>query len=92
MIILEICMSSEARGTSVNPGTATGSSGSAQHNPFKPTPGQTYFVIEEDFDAIPLICFMGLTSADGKVVCFFEDPGSLRYYQALVRFLAEPTA
>ncbi|CEL63384.1 hypothetical protein RSOLAG1IB_10720 [Rhizoctonia solani AG-1 IB] len=48
---------------------------------FKLTNGHTYFPIEEEFDAIPLICF--IAGKYDKVVCFLEGQGSLRHYQKL---------
>jgi hypothetical protein len=50
---------------------------------FKLTNGHTYFPIEEEFDAIPLICF--IAGKYDKAVCFLEGQGSLRHYQKLVR-------
>ncbi|KAG8690045.1 hypothetical protein FRC11_014182 [Ceratobasidium sp. 423] len=48
---------------------------------FKLTPGHTYFTIDEEFDAIPLMCF--ISEKYDKTVCFLEGQGSLRHYQRL---------
>ncbi|KAL5634340.1 hypothetical protein ACGC1H_002418 [Rhizoctonia solani] len=49
---------------------------------FQPTVGNTCFIIEEEFDAIPLICF--ISENYGKVILFLEGQGALRYYQKLI--------
>ncbi|KAH7325360.1 hypothetical protein B0J17DRAFT_682143 [Rhizoctonia solani] len=51
------------------------------HIEFQPTTGQTYFAIDEEFDAIPLICF--ISQQYDKVICFLEGQGALRSYQQL---------
>ncbi|KAL5634341.1 hypothetical protein ACGC1H_002419 [Rhizoctonia solani] len=48
---------------------------------FQLTAGHTYFALEEDFDAIPLICF--IAGKYDKVICFLEGHGALRHYQRL---------
>ncbi|KDN40309.1 hypothetical protein RSAG8_08219, partial [Rhizoctonia solani AG-8 WAC10335] len=48
---------------------------------FQPITGHTYFSLDEDFDAIPLISF--IAGEYGKVICFLEGHGALRYYQIL---------
>ncbi|CEL60402.1 hypothetical protein RSOLAG1IB_12351 [Rhizoctonia solani AG-1 IB] len=48
---------------------------------FYPTTGHTYFALDEEFDVIPLICF--LSEQYGKVICFLEGQGSLPSYQKL---------
>ncbi|ELU39572.1 hypothetical protein AG1IA_06398 [Rhizoctonia solani AG-1 IA] len=50
---------------------------------FKIASGHTYLPIEEEFDAIPLICFMA--EKYDKVICFLEGHGSLRHYQKLFK-------
>ncbi|KAJ1300105.1 hypothetical protein OPQ81_002586 [Rhizoctonia solani] len=62
---------------SKNPRVETGS----EQADFELNPGHTYFTIEEDFDAIPLICF--IAGHHDKSVCFLEGQGSLRHYQKL---------
>lgn len=54
---------------------------------FHPTPGYTYFAIEEEFDAIPLICFLVTVSPARKVAIFLDDLGCLPHYQTLVRYI-----
>ncbi|CAE7233833.1 unnamed protein product [Rhizoctonia solani] len=51
------------------------------HTEFQHTAGKTYFVIDEEFDAIPLICF--LTQKYNKVICFLEGQSALRSHQQL---------
>ncbi|CAE6407996.1 unnamed protein product [Rhizoctonia solani] len=48
---------------------------------FKLAPGHTYFTIDEEFDAIPLMCF--IAGKYDKAICFLEGQGSLRHYQKL---------
>ncbi|CAE6526262.1 unnamed protein product [Rhizoctonia solani] len=49
---------------------------------FLSTTGHTYFALSEEFDAIPLMCF--IASKYDKVICFLEGQGSLRHYQKLL--------
>ncbi|KAF8596813.1 hypothetical protein BDV93DRAFT_570557 [Ceratobasidium sp. AG-I] len=48
---------------------------------FKSPPRHTYFAVEEEFDTIPLICF--IAKENFKVVCFLDDFASLAYYRML---------
>ncbi|CAE6408660.1 unnamed protein product, partial [Rhizoctonia solani] len=54
-------------------------------NSFKPTPGHTYFTIDEDYDAIPLMCFLATTCVPTlrKVILFFNFAGCRAQYQTL---------
>ncbi|KAG8711243.1 hypothetical protein FRC11_003332 [Ceratobasidium sp. 423] len=49
---------------------------------FQPTNGHTYFALNEEFDAIPLMCF--ISGKYDKVICFLEGQLSLRPYQQLI--------
>ncbi|CAE6481716.1 unnamed protein product [Rhizoctonia solani] len=49
---------------------------------FEPTTGLTFFPYVEEFDIIPLICFIG--GKYNKVICFLEGQGALRTYHDLV--------
>lgn len=51
---------------------------------FQPTLGHTYFAIDEEFDAIPLMCFLALTSANDKAIFFLDDQSILAHYQKLI--------
>ena len=51
---------------------------------FEFSPGHTYFALKEEFDAIPLMCFMAMKNR--KMVCFFDTFGSLVSYKKLVCF------
>ncbi|KAH7325358.1 hypothetical protein B0J17DRAFT_682129 [Rhizoctonia solani] len=62
-------------------GSVSSAGTSAEKVDFKLAPGHTYFSIEEEFDAIPLICF--IAGKYDKTVCFLEGQGSLRHYQKL---------
>ncbi|KAJ1300106.1 hypothetical protein OPQ81_002587 [Rhizoctonia solani] len=48
---------------------------------FQPKTGHTYFALDEEFDAIPLMCY--IAGKYEKVICFLEGQGALRYYQKL---------
>ncbi|CAE7233837.1 unnamed protein product [Rhizoctonia solani] len=48
---------------------------------FQPVAGHTYFALDEEFDAIPLMSF--IAGQYGKVICFLEGHGALRHYQRL---------
>ncbi|CEL63380.1 hypothetical protein RSOLAG1IB_10716 [Rhizoctonia solani AG-1 IB] len=52
---------------------------------FQHTTGHTYFALDEEFDIIPLMCF--LTQKYYKVICFLEGQGLLRPYQKLAPLL-----
>ncbi|KAJ1300108.1 hypothetical protein OPQ81_002589 [Rhizoctonia solani] len=56
---------------------------------FKLTTGHTYFIIEEDFDAIPLMCF--IAGKYDKVILFLEGQGALRPYHDLFGRIAGRT-
>ncbi|KAG9118475.1 hypothetical protein FRC07_007004 [Ceratobasidium sp. 392] len=45
-------------------------------------PQHSYIAIEEEFDAIPLICF--LANAHSKLVCFLDDESALTHYRTLL--------
>ncbi|KAH7325363.1 hypothetical protein B0J17DRAFT_682153 [Rhizoctonia solani] len=51
------------------------------HTGFQPTTGHTYFTIDEEFDSIPLMCF--ISQQYYKVICFLEGQGALRPHQQL---------
>ncbi|CAE6415348.1 unnamed protein product [Rhizoctonia solani] len=57
---------------------------------FKLTPGHTYFTIDEEFDAIPLMCY--ISEKYDKTVCFLEGQGSLRHYQKLFSKITQTTS
>ncbi|CUA71107.1 Lysosomal-trafficking regulator [Rhizoctonia solani] len=48
---------------------------------FQPTTGNTCFILHEEFDALPLMCF--ISEKYGKVILFLEGQAALRYYQKL---------
>ncbi|KAG8730514.1 hypothetical protein FRC11_006545 [Ceratobasidium sp. 423] len=54
------------------------------HRPteFQPTIGQTYFTLDEQFDAVPLMCF--ISDQYSKVICFLGGQGILQSYQQLL--------
>ncbi|CAE6474606.1 unnamed protein product [Rhizoctonia solani] len=66
--------------------------GSTQ-NAFKPTPGNTYLTINDEFEAIPLMCFLAGTCAhvSRKVVFFFDTSGCQLQYQKLIARITEWT-
>ncbi|KEP51638.1 hypothetical protein V565_058050 [Rhizoctonia solani 123E] len=49
---------------------------------FQPITGNTYFTLQEEFDALPLICF--LCGKYEKVILFVEGQGALRLYKRLL--------
>ncbi|CAE6489066.1 unnamed protein product [Rhizoctonia solani] len=53
---------------------------------FKSTPGYTYFTIKEEFEAIPLMCFLATTCAHNtkKAVLFFDISGCQTQYKILI--------
>ncbi|KAG8690044.1 hypothetical protein FRC11_014181, partial [Ceratobasidium sp. 423] len=58
---------------------------SSGSNTFKPTLGPTHFIIKEEFEAIPLMCFLAKTSAPlRKAVLFFDIPGRQIQYRTLI--------
>ncbi|CUA67194.1 Target of rapamycin homolog [Rhizoctonia solani] len=63
------------------PAAAPGPQPTLTQPEFQLVTGHTYFSLEEDFDAIPLICF--ISSKYDKVICFLEGHGALRHYQRL---------
>ncbi|CUA71106.1 RNA1 polyprotein [Rhizoctonia solani] len=63
------------------PAAAPGPQPTLTQPEFQLVTGHTYFALEEDFDAIPLICF--ISSKYDKVICFLEGHGALRHYQRL---------
>ncbi|KAH7325364.1 hypothetical protein B0J17DRAFT_231480 [Rhizoctonia solani] len=48
---------------------------------FEPTTGLTFFPYAEEFDVIPLMCF--IAGKYNKVICFVEGQGALRTYHDL---------
>ncbi|CAE6474629.1 unnamed protein product [Rhizoctonia solani] len=64
------------------PSPMPGSESVLPQTEFQLTTGNTYFAVDEEFDVIPLICF--LSGQYHKVVCFLEGEGGLRSYQRLV--------
>ncbi|CAE6449636.1 unnamed protein product, partial [Rhizoctonia solani] len=52
-----------------------------EQNEFRLTTGHTYFVLDEEFDAIPLMCF--ISGKYRKLICLLEGHGALRHYQRL---------
>ncbi|CAE6540610.1 unnamed protein product, partial [Rhizoctonia solani] len=89
-------------GTSTKGGSAPGPSGEkvktqrakpraetpSEELNFKLISGHTYFTVEEDFDAMPLISF--LAGKYDKTICFLEGQGSLRHYQKLFSKILQP--
>ncbi|KAH7325356.1 hypothetical protein B0J17DRAFT_682121 [Rhizoctonia solani] len=66
-----------------------GNRGAAVSNPgrdtFKRTPGYTYFTIDEEFEAIPLMCFLATTCVTvKKAVLFFGISGCQTQYKTLI--------
>ncbi|KAH7308724.1 hypothetical protein B0J17DRAFT_688588 [Rhizoctonia solani] len=66
-----------------------GNRGAAVSNPgrdaFKTTPGFTYFMIDEEFEAIPLMCFLATTCVTiKKAVLFFRIAGCQTQYKRLI--------
>ncbi|KAG8756724.1 hypothetical protein FRC11_005061, partial [Ceratobasidium sp. 423] len=62
---------------------------------FQTTTGHTYFALDEEFDTIPLICF--ISEQYDKVICFLEGQAALHSYQTLFskitgRLAISPTA
>ncbi|EUC62822.1 hypothetical protein RSOL_457000 [Rhizoctonia solani AG-3 Rhs1AP] len=55
-------------------------------NNFESTPGETYFAVDEEFDAIPLICFLATSCAPTlqKVVLFVNFSGCRTEYRTLI--------
>ncbi|CAE6485997.1 unnamed protein product, partial [Rhizoctonia solani] len=53
---------------------------------FQPTIGHTYFTLHEEFDAIPLMCF--IAGKYNKVICFLEGQGAFRPYHDLLGRIA----
>ncbi|CAE6481723.1 unnamed protein product [Rhizoctonia solani] len=51
------------------------------HIGFQHTASHTYFTVDEEFDAIPLICF--ISQQYNKVICFLEGQGALGAHQQL---------
>ncbi|KAG9121718.1 hypothetical protein FRC07_002229, partial [Ceratobasidium sp. 392] len=45
-------------------------------------PKHSYITIEEEFDAIPLICFLAI--AHGRLICFLDDESALTHYRTLL--------
>ncbi|KAG8725169.1 hypothetical protein FRC09_006792 [Ceratobasidium sp. 395] len=54
---------------------------------FKPAPGHKYIAIVEEFDAIPLICF--LANVHGRLVCFLDGDLALNNYRTLLDHIVE---
>ncbi|KAG8737935.1 hypothetical protein FRC12_016968 [Ceratobasidium sp. 428] len=54
---------------------------------FKPVRGHKYIAIEEEFDAIPLICF--LANSHGRLVCFLDGDSTLKHYCTLLGQIIE---
>ncbi|KAG8719352.1 hypothetical protein FRC09_011240 [Ceratobasidium sp. 395] len=54
---------------------------------FKPVRGHKYIAIEEEFDAIPLICF--LANVHGRLVCFLSGDSTLKHYCTLLGQIIE---
>ncbi|KAG8742041.1 hypothetical protein FRC10_002067 [Ceratobasidium sp. 414] len=48
-----------------------------------------YFVLEEEFDAIPLISYLGLNYQ--KTVCYVPSPESMKIYQSIFQSITELT-
>ncbi|QRW04566.1 hypothetical protein RhiLY_03565 [Ceratobasidium sp. AG-Ba] len=62
--------------------SAESTSGVNQPDPtFQPVLGHRYIAIEEDFDAIPLICF--LANKHGRALCFIDDDAMLSQHKSL---------
>ncbi|CAE6415337.1 unnamed protein product [Rhizoctonia solani] len=59
---------------------------SSGRNTFKQTLGPTYFIIKEEFEAIPLMCFLANTCAPSlrKAVLFFDISGCQTQYRTLI--------
>ncbi|KAG8729712.1 hypothetical protein FRC10_003500, partial [Ceratobasidium sp. 414] len=67
------------------PGSAAGYWENVNMSPtptFEPVPGHNYIAIREQFDAIPLICF--LAGVHGRLVCFLDDESALVHYRSLL--------
>ncbi|CCO36701.1 hypothetical protein BN14_10844 [Rhizoctonia solani AG-1 IB] len=75
----------------VNRPPAVGSS--STHNAFKITPGNTYLAVDDEFDAIPLMCFLaGTCGPDSRRAVFFIDTsGCQLHYQKLISRITEWT-
>ncbi|KAF8596821.1 hypothetical protein BDV93DRAFT_527828 [Ceratobasidium sp. AG-I] len=56
---------------------------------FETVPGLTYFALEEEFDAIPLMSFIAETH--GKTIFFLEEPESLVHYRELFGYIISHT-
>ncbi|QRV90424.1 hypothetical protein RhiJN_18442 [Ceratobasidium sp. AG-Ba] len=54
---------------------------------FEPVLGYHYIAIEEEFDAIPLICF--LVRHHGRALCFMDDDAMLVHHKSLLNQLIE---
>ncbi|CCO36762.1 hypothetical protein BN14_10906 [Rhizoctonia solani AG-1 IB] len=52
---------------------------------FQLVPGHTYFALDEEFDAIPSMCFVACKYF--KTICFLEGHAALKYYQKLASLL-----
>ncbi|KAF8716093.1 hypothetical protein RHS02_09952, partial [Rhizoctonia solani] len=52
-----------------------------QKNEFQLTTGHTYFDLEEEFDAVPLMCF--ISDKYHKTICLLEGHAAVRHYQKL---------
>ncbi|CAE6479750.1 unnamed protein product [Rhizoctonia solani] len=63
----------------------------ASANNFESTPGETYFALDEEFDAIPLICFLATTCAPSlrKVVLFVNFTGCRSQYRTLIERITD---
>ncbi|KAF8723185.1 hypothetical protein RHS02_08670, partial [Rhizoctonia solani] len=66
---------------------------SSRKNAFKPMLGNTYFAVEEEFDAIPLMCFLAEMCGSGskKVILFLDISGCHFQYQKLIALITQWT-